>query len=123
MKKPLLRMYPLLAPLALFAAFALADCTTGQPQSTTAALEVSLTALESAAFQYGSLPACGTAAATAICSSPSVVQTIVNLDKQAYDAVKAASAQAAAGGTPDIAAATAALAAFQSVLNTVPKGN
>lgn len=107
----------------LGAALALAACTTGQPQATFAALEVGLTAAESAAYAYGTLPLCGSPGAPAICSSPIVVSQLVGLDAQAYAAVLAARTVVAAGGNPDLTAATAALAAFQTTLSTLPKGN
>lgn len=100
--------------------FGLYACTVGQPQTTVAALEVALTAAESVAYQYGTLPSCAAPGAGVLCAQPALVQSLVRLDAAAFSAVKGAEAQAASGASPDLSAALAAVAAFQAVLVALP---
>lgn len=101
----------------------LCACTSGQPQTTVAAIEIGLTAAESAAYQYVTLPDCGSTGATVICKSAPIVAQIKAADQQAFVAIMAAKTQSASGGNPNLTAATAALSAFQAILATLPKGN
>lgn len=105
---------------------ALAGCatsTTATPKSQVAAMESALTAAEGIADAYAKLPRCGAAAAVAVCSVQATVTQVAALDTAAYDAVTAAETVLAAGGSPDLAAAAAALTAFQTATTPLPQGN
>lgn len=97
-------------------ALALAACTTPAVQTDAAAAEVALTTAERLALAYTTLPQCGAAGATAICSDPAIKAKIKAADNTAYTAVKAAET----GGTT-VAAAVAAIAALQAVIPTGAK--
>lgn len=105
-------MRNVITPMVLVAG--LMACTAGQPQQTIAALESGLTVAERAAIGYVSLPRCPQSAP--VCSDPAIVSKIKDADNTAYLTVKNAQAALASGGSPNIAAATAALSAFQSLL-------
>ena len=115
-------MFKLAVTLALALAVLL-GCTTAQQQSSIAALEVGLTAAETTATNYAKLPSCMTTPTPPICSNPAFIAVLQGYDNTAYSAIKAAEAQIVAGGSADLTAATAALAAFQAAITTLPKGN
>lgn len=105
---------------------ALAACGT-TAKNDIAAAEATLTSLEAAAYQYAKLPVCGTPGA-AVCKTLAIEARIGQADQAAYIAVK--SAEAAAANTQSAAsdvgkavtAATAAVAAFQQIVLTLPTG-
>lgn len=92
----------------------LAGCTNGQPQQTAALLESGLTVAEQTALGYFKLSRCP--AQAPVCSDPALVIKIAAADNAAFKAVKDVETAAAAGGTPDTTAATAALTALQDIL-------
>ena len=101
-------MRKFIMPIAALAL--LAGCVGGSAvQNDVLAAEKSLTALERLALIYTSLPRCGGAAQ--ICSDPSTVQRIKDLDNQAYMAVKAAEQNSAM-----LSAALAAIGNFQKAI-------
>ena len=102
------------AALLLVLAATGAACTTGQPQQTAALLESGLTVAEQTALGYFKLPRCPTQAP--VCSDPALVLKIAAADNAAFKAIKDVEAAAAAGGSPDTTAATAALTALQDIL-------
>lgn len=98
----------------------------GSAKADVAALEVALSAAETAALAYVSLPPCAPAAPP-LCSKAEIVARIGQLDETAYAAVK--TAEGIAGSlTADrslivnaIAGARAAISGLQAVLATLPK--
>lgn len=92
----------------------LVACGSQQTAANVAALESGLTAAETAALGYTSLPRCPQA--TAVCSDQSKVDQIKSADRVAYNAVKAAEKEQQAGGTPSLDGATAAIAALEALI-------
>jgi len=110
--------------LSIGVAFALTACTAvgTNTQSSVAALEVGLTTTENAAIAYVRLPNCGTPnAAPVLCSDPAVVAKLKTADMTAYQAIKASEAAIVGGQSGNLADAQAALAAFQSIIVSLPK--
>jgi hypothetical protein len=93
------------------------------PAADIAALESGLTAAESAATAYITLPLCAPAPATAggnnapLCSKASITAQIKTADAQAYALVKAA--EAADGDPTSVATAEAAVAALLTLVPTL----
>ena len=115
--------YILLLPLGLGACSGAGS----SPAADVAALESGLTAAESAATAYITLPLCVPATATAtaggsnpagsnfvLCSKASITAQIKTADAQAYALVKAA--EAAAGNPTSVATAQAAVAALLTLV-------
>ena len=115
--------------LAALGILALAGCAgtgTPAPATTVAGAEEALTAADQVALAYVTLPQCPPAGGTdgLTCSQAATIKTIKADAQAAHDAVKAAEAVAAAGGTPVMTDATAALAALQAAFPpaaTAPK--
>lgn len=103
-----------LLPLAAVLALAACSANSGNQQANIAALESGLTAAETAALSYTSLPRCPQA--TAVCSDQTKVDQIKSADRIAYNAVKAAQHEQQSGGTPSLEGATAAVAALQALI-------
>jgi hypothetical protein len=102
---------PRIALLAL-ALVGLAACTTSPPVAQDiAAVEVALTASEQLALVYTSLPRCGSAGASALCSSQATVDAIKKADNTAYSAVIAARSNSAL-----ISAAVTAISGLRSAI-------
>lgn len=101
-------------PLVLLVALASCGVSTSTTPVTTATsntvagAEVALTAGENIAYQYASLPRCGTGVPV-LCSDQTTVDKIKSLDNTAYNAVKTAEANSSQ--------LTAAEAAVQALLN------
>jgi len=93
----------------------LAACSTNNTKATVAALESGLTAADDVALGYLTLPVCNGTNGP-VCGNATIRAQIKLAAADAYSTVKAAEGVAAAGGTPDTAAATAAIAALQSLL-------
>lgn len=111
-------------PLFLALAFCLVACiacTSANQQSSIAALEVGLATAETAANAYKNLPACS--ATVTVCSDPAIVAKIKAYDNTAYTTIKTAEGTAATGATVDLTASSAALAALQGIVASLPKGN
>ena len=91
------------------AAITMSACTTAAPtvNNDIAAAEVALTAGEQLALVYTSLPRCGSAGASAVCS----VQATVDSIKAAYNAVVHAR-----GNSSLINAALSAIASFRALV-------
>lgn len=107
----------------IIALLVLAACSSGQQQSSIAALEVGLATAETAATSYKNLPPCVTLG-SGVCSDIGVVAQLKAADNLAYTAIKSAEKTAASGASVDLTAATAALTAFQGLVATyVKKGN
>lgn len=100
--------------LALAAVGALAACSNNQTSATIAAMESGLTAADDAALGYLQLPVCPTSAP--VCGNPTLRQNIKTAAGQAYTLIKQAEASNAAGTTPDLTAAEAALSTYQTIL-------
>lgn len=81
---------------------------------TIAATEVALTAADTAAKLYTSLPRCGLPTSPPICSDPALVTKILSASQKAYTAVKQAENNE---GTID--AALTALSSLQSLIPTI----
>jgi hypothetical protein len=112
------RSGPVAALLGFFLVASVAGC--GSPPATTVvAAESGLAVSGHAALVYLGLPVC-TGANGPVCSTPAAKAKVKAAFDQAYDAVTAAQAVADAGGSPDLAAATAALAALQGVMAGLP---
>jgi pyrimidine deaminase RibD-like protein len=107
--------------VALLGLLLLTACPGSTVKAQVAALESGLTAAEKIADAYVKLPRCGSAGATSICSDPIKVSQIGQADNTAFAAVDAARISAEAGGTPDLTAATAAMAALNALVVTLPK--
>ena len=101
--------------LAGLPVLALSACTTGTAAANIAALESGLTAADDAALGYLQQPVCSSTSGP-VCSDPTVRAQIKLSASQAYALVKQAEASNAAGTTPDLTAAQAALAAYQAVI-------
>jgi len=95
----------------------LGACSTPNQKASVGALESSLTAADILALQYTSRPVCPTGAP--ICADPAIKLQIKAAAQTAYDSVKAAEADAAAGKTVDFTASTAAMTALQDLLTSV----
>ncbi len=111
-----------LAPIACGAALvALVGCNGlfGKASITTvngvAGAEVGLTAAFNLAAQYEALPRCGSAGATVLCSSQTIVDRIKSAAKTAHDAVKAAE-----NNEGTVQAALDAIDAFKAVIPPAP---
>jgi hypothetical protein len=90
----------------------LAGCavnTSTIPTNTIAAAETSLTGADQLALLYTSLPACGSAVATAVCADPTLKAKIKADAQTAYNDLLAAKADASL-----LASATAAIQAYAS---------
>lgn len=85
-------------------------------QNDIAAVEVALTAAETAATAYVKLPAC-TGANAPVCADPKIVAQIKSADTQAYDAVQIAKA---ALSVASLAQAQAAVSALTKAIPAVP---
>ncbi len=109
------RLKALIAPLAL--AGLLAACATGL-NNQLAAAAVSLQAAETAASTYAALPRCGTTPKGTLCSDPATIAAIHAADAKAYDSLVSAEKVAVAGGTPDMVAVNAAIAALSAAIPT-----
>ncbi len=98
--------------LILVAGLGLAACagqqTTNAVSSDVAATEIALTAAETLALSYTSLPRCP---AAAVCSTQAVVDNIKALDNKAYTAVVAARSNTALVG-----AAVTAISLFRNAI-------
>jgi hypothetical protein len=99
---------------------ALSACANGStnPAADVAALEVGLTAAETAATAYAKLPAC-TGTNGPLCSTSTIVTQMKTADAQAYVLVKAA--EQAAGNPSALSAAQAAVTVLTSITSVLPK--
>ena len=95
------------------AAITMSACTTAAPtvNNDIAAAEVALTAGEQLALVYTSLPRCGSAGASAVCSVQATVDSIKAADNTAYNAVVQAR-----GNSSLINAALSAIASFRALV-------
>lgn len=94
-------------------------CSTGQQQTTIASLELALATAETGANAYRRLPVCdGT---TSLCKNLAIVGNLQALDDKAYITVKTAQAKAATGSSVEVTAAVAAITAFQSLVDSLPR--
>lgn len=106
--------------LVILAALAAAGCAAKNSSvATVSASEAALGASGRVAIAYMQLPACGGSAT--LCAQPTIKASIRSAYDRAYTAVTAAQAIADAGGTPDMAAASAALLALQDIVTGLPK--
>ena len=93
----------------------LAACAT-TPKQDVAAIEATLSALDTSALAYINLPLCGEQGASPLCSDPNIVLKIGTASSAAYTAVKAAET---AESQDAINQAKTAIAAFSAIINTV----
>jgi len=118
--------------LAVALAGILGACANGSgptPKAGVLSMEAALTAADGLAVNYVRLPAC-TGATGPLCSDPPIVAQIKRAGATAYRALTAAQtavdadpAGAASATSAALTDARAALAAFQGVVSTLPKGN
>lgn len=116
-----MRPYDLIAS-SLALSLGLGACSQNNAAASVAALETTLTAAETAALHYTTLPPCPQP--TPVCSEPDVVAQIKAADATAYNAVQAAEASVRAGNAPDVTGAELAVAALVALVPTATvKGN
>lgn len=102
------------------AALVLVGCATTASQSTVTANSVAsamttLTTLDHAVVTYIALPECGTAGATAICSTPTMVASLKKAELTAFNALMAAQQAVQNNQAPDMVAVDAALTALSGL--------
>lgn len=110
--------------LAVFGAVILlsACAKTPPPATLVATAEQTLTAADQVALVYVTLPQCpATSGVDGLTCSQEATILVIKADAQkAHDAVKAAEAVAASGGSPVMTDANAAIAAFQAAVPAAP---
>ena len=110
---------PILAGAAL-AAVLVAGCAKQSPVATVSATEAALAASGKVAVAYMQQPPC-TGSNGPLCSDAELKAKIKLAFNAAYDSAAEAQAVADAGGTPNMTALNAAMAALQNLLANLPK--
>lgn len=97
----------------------LSACSGTQPAASVVVAEKSLSAAGRISLGYLQLPVCSGSNGP-VCGNPTTRTQIKLAFDSADDAVKAADAAVQAGGTPNMTAVNAAIAALQGVLSSLP---
>lgn len=110
------------------AGLALIGCATGATTQTTtensiASAMTTLITLQKAAMDYIALPACGSAGATAVCSTPEMVSNLKAASQNATTVLMNAQKAAEANQPVDLVAVDAAITALSGYVSTVKGGN
>lgn len=106
------------------ALLALGACATGATTQTTeenaiASAMTTLITLQTAAMQYIALPQCGTAGATAVCSTPEMVANLKKASQTATTTLMNAQKAAEANQPVDMVAVDAAITALSGFVSSV----
>ena len=110
--------------ILFFAGLLLAACATGAGTQTTeensiASAMTTLITLQKAAMDYIALPQCGTAGATAICSTPEMVSNLKKASANATTVLMNAQTAAQANQPVDMVAVDAAITALSGFVSSV----